>query len=311
MLRFLGKAFSRTAPQPRPSVIKARLSTNFPQWPTALQTPGGAGRWKDVQFHVDNGEPECDVWFVYEGLCGAETAVCPPENVVFISAEPPVIKNYDRRFLRQFPRVITCQADVKHRGLHVSQTALPWHAGRSYDQLANAPFPPKTKSWSAIVSNKSFAPGHRARLAFIDALRRQRDGDFFGRGTRDLSVKWDGLADYRYSVAIENCQYPNYWTEKIADCFLAGAVPFYFGCPNIADFFPPDSYVWIDIEDPDKALRQMDAALVEGDYERRRPALEQAKNLVLNRHNLFNLMAEFCARLDFGGRRRPVKLNPE
>lgn len=312
MFDFLGKVLSGSKPAARPDVIQARLSTTFPQWPTALQTSGGNGRWKDVQFHVDRGVEECDAWFVYEGLCGPETALCPPDNVVFISAEPPVIKKYDKRFLRQFSHVISSQRELRHGALHVSHTALPWHVGRSYDELVAAGLPPKTKNWSAIVSNKNFAPGHRNRLAFMEQLRQREGGDLFGRGTRDLPVKWDGLSDYRYSVAIENCLYPNYWTEKIADCFLAGTVPFYFGCPNITEFFPAEALVWIDIEQPEKAIRQMDETLADtGDYDRRLPALEKAKNLVLNEYNVFNLMAEFCRRLEFGDRRRKVRLKPE
>jgi hypothetical protein len=311
MFRFLSKAMSRSVRAPRPAVLKARFSSNFPHWPTALQTPHGDGRWKDVQFHVDQPVDECDVWFVYEGLSRTETTLCPPDNVVFITAEPPIIKDYNARWLRQFARVISCQRNLRHPAVLFSQTAVPWHVGKSYDALSQQPFPPKSKSWSAIASNKSFVPGHRLRLAFIEELRRRGGGDIFGRGTRELAVKWDGLADYRYSVAIENCQYPDYWTEKIADCFLAGTVPFYFGCPNILDFFPAEALVWLDVEQPEKAIRRMDEVLGSNDYEQRLPALEKAKSLVLNEYNMFNFMAEFCKQLDFGGRRRRIQLKPE
>jgi hypothetical protein len=145
----------------------------------------------------------------------------------------------------------------------------------------------------------------------VQELQRRNCGDLFGRGVRELQRKWDGLADYRHSVAIENCAHPDYWTEKIADSFLAGTVPFYYGCPNIMDFFPAEALVWIDLANPDKAIDTMNRTLRAQDYERRLSALEKAKQLVLNEYNMFNMIANFCARLDLGAKRRKVRLNPE
>jgi hypothetical protein len=41
----------------------------------------------------------------------------------------------------------------------------------------------------------------------------------------------------QYHIAIENVSLPNYFTEKLIDCFQTNTVPIYFGCPNIQDFF--------------------------------------------------------------------------
>jgi hypothetical protein len=292
-------------------VLTVKLSTSFPHWPLLRQTTGGKGLWKSAQFHVDQPVTECDVWFVYDGLTAPETVMCPPKNVIFVTAEPPSIKTHDRKWLNQFAQVISCRRDLKHRAVLLSQTGLPWHIGKTYDQLSQDPFPQKSKNLSVIASTKSFTPGHRQRLAFVEELQRHDCAEVFGRGMRDLPEKWDGLADYRYSVAIENCAYPDYWTEKIADCFLAGTVPFYYGCPNIFDYFPADSLVWIDLANPEKAIEKISAVLAKNDYDRRLPALEKAKQLVLNQFNLFHLLAEFCFRLDVGARRRKVHLKPE
>ncbi|MGD1083223.1 MAG: glycosyltransferase family 10 [Verrucomicrobiota bacterium] len=291
--------------------LKVKLSTSFPQWPLLRQTPGGGGRWKDAQFYVDQPVDECDAWFVCGGLVKPETTVCPGENIVFVSCEPPSVKVHDAKWLRQFGRVITSQRNVRHPGVGLSQTGLPWHVGKSYDELSQAQFPAKSKGLSIIASNKNFTAGHQRRLAFVEELGRRGCGDLFGRGIRELANKWDGLAEYRYSVAIENCRHPDYWTEKIADCFLAGTVPFYYGCPNIGDYFPTDAYVWIDLDNPEKAVGKIEGLLAANDYEKRRPALAKAKELVLNEYNLFNLLACFCGRLNFGSKRRKVQLRPE
>lgn len=47
----------------------------------------------------------------------------------------------------------------------------------------------------------------------------------------------------RFHVAIENCRMPDYFTEKIMDCFMTEAVPIYWGCTNIKKYFNPDGMI--------------------------------------------------------------------
>ncbi|MFN3875524.1 MAG: hypothetical protein ACK4L7_06395, partial [Flavobacteriales bacterium] len=45
-------------------------------------------------------------------------------------------------------------------------------------------------------------------------------------------------------------------------------LPFYYGCPNVEDYFPPESFIRIDIREPEAALAAMRAALAaEWDHE--------------------------------------------
>jgi hypothetical protein len=290
--------------------MKIKLSTSFPHWPLLLQTPGGSGLWNNVQFYVDSAVEECHAWFVYSGLTRPETTRCPRQNTVFVTGEPPSQKMHDPKWLQQFSHVISFRRDLPHSRVHRSHTGLPWHIGRSYDEFA-VPVSHKSKVLSLIASTTDGTAGHRRRLDFVRRLRERSHIDVFGRGLRELPRKWEGLADYRYSIAIENCSYPDYWTEKIADCFLAEAIPFYYGCPNIGNYFPSDAFVWIDIERPDEALRKIWTILAEGDSSRRLAALQKAKNLVLNQYNLFNLLAEFSAGLDRDSRQDEIRLDPE
>jgi hypothetical protein len=115
--------------------------------------------------------------------------------------------------------------------------------------------------------------------------------DLFGRGFQPVADKWDGLAPYRYSIAVENHSGPDYWTEKIVDCFLAGTMPIYFGATNIADYFPADSFVWLDIDDPNAPRRV--AEIVRSDLaERHREAVAEARRRVLEEHNFFPRFAK-------------------
>lgn len=51
------------------------------------------------------------------------------------------------------------------------------------------------------------------------------------------------LAEHRFVLCLENTVFPGYVTEKIFDCFLAGAIPVYYGAPDITDFVPQEAFI--------------------------------------------------------------------
>jgi hypothetical protein len=122
--------------------------------------------------------------------------------------------------------------------------------------------------------------------------------DTFGRETpRALDDKADCLHDYRYHVAIENYVGEHHWTEKLADPFLGLTLPFYYGCPDAEAYFPADSFIRIDIHDPAGALDVIRAAIANNEYEKRLPALIEARRRVMFEYNLFAVAAREIARL--------------
>jgi hypothetical protein len=133
------------------------------------------------------------------------------------------------------------------------------------------------------------------------------DLDLYGKKIRYIEDKWDGLAPYRYSLAAENTSGPDYWTEKIADCFLAWTVPLYWGCTNLEDYFPPGSFIRIDIGKPAESLAEIRRILAEDDWEHRLPALREARARVLNRYQLFPFVSGLIrSPHSVGGKKRPV-----
>lgn len=46
------------------------------------------------------------------------------------------------------------------------------------------------------------------------------------------------MGTYKFVIAIENCVCEDYLTEKFWRAILVGAVPIYFGCPTIREWFP-------------------------------------------------------------------------
>lgn len=101
---------------------------------------------------------------------------------------------------------------------------------------------------------------HIYRMEFLDRLVADNPGylDLYGRGEfsgpyykgelPDHFDKWKGLAPYRYSLAIENYHGPNYFSEKVVDALLSWSMPIYWGCTNLENFLPKESFIEIDIK---------------------------------------------------------------
>ncbi len=269
-------------------------------WPDLLrQTPGGKGVWDGIRFILQP-EPTCDYLVVLNNKMKVETrAQCPPENVWCLMQEPYMKGHTDWLVerLEPYSRVLTHHPLPDQPKFTVSHPAIPWHVNKTFDELSALEMPRKPKALSWVVGNARDLPGHRKRLALLEYI--QQNGslkiDLFGRAVQFIEDKWDGLAPYKYSLAIENSSSPDYWTEKIADCFLSWSVPIYYGCTNLEDYFPPASFIRIDIGSPEKAFESVKTAIDRDNWEKRLPALTEARNRVLNRYQLFPHLSRLLA----------------
>ena len=255
------------------------------------QTPGLSGQWDGVHFTL---EPvgECDYLIVLRSQMRNPISVtCPKENVWAIVQDPyiPGFNDWLVEGYEHFSRVFTQLIPYKNDKFVISQPALPWYVNRSYDQLVALPVPSKEKTLSWVAGNQSDIPGHFKRKAFFNILKQQRgfDIDIFGRSVYYLEDKADGLLPYRYSLAIENSSIPDYWTEKIADCFLCWTIPIYYGSHNLEEYFPPESFIRIDIANPQEALTKIKSIATDDAWEKRLPALKAARQLVLDKYQFF------------------------
>ncbi|NLW90455.1 MAG: transferase [Syntrophomonadaceae bacterium] len=298
-------------------MIRIKLSTDFPYEPIKRQTPNSSGRWGDFEFIINQDVSECDYWVVYNDLLRPETTSCPPQNTIFITAEPPGIRGYKTEFIRQFARVITFHQNLNHPRVTMNQPGLNWHAGRvltdieqrqsivnkTYDDFKNMYYFDKSKLLSVVTSSKTHTPGHRKRLELVERLK-QHFGDridVYGKGVREIEDKWDALADYKYHIALENSYLPHYWTEKLADSYLAGAYPIYYGCPNLRDYFSPNAFTRIDVNNPEVAIATIENCIASNKYENSLEAIRAARNQVLDEYNMFPMIVKLLKK---GGRMR-------
>lgn len=263
-----------------------RLLRNW-DWPDPYrQTPGGGGIWDGIRF-TDEAVEDPDYVVVLNKPRLPTTVRCSPDRVWAIQQEPP-IDGYrdDHRGPTSCSRVFMQDMSLASAKYVRSHGALVWHVDRDYDFLSRVDVPEKRGVLSTVTSNAKTARGHRMRLRFLDALQGTVDLDRYGRGFRPIADKWDAIAPYQYSLALEKVPHPYYWSEKLVDCFLSWTMPIYWGCPRITDYFPEESMVCIDIEDRHCDLQVRDA-IESGRWRQNLEAIRHARDLVLSKYQLF------------------------
>lgn len=272
-------------------MIKVRIVKNW-DWPNLMrQTPCQKGIWDEIEFTLDPIE-ECDFLIMLNNCMRTHTHVKCPRNNVWAIMQEPYEKGFTDWMVEKhdyFAKVLTHHLPSDSEKYVVSQPAIPWHVNKTFDQLISIPKPTKIKNLSWIVGDAMDLPGHIKRWAFLNLTQKDKgiDIDLYGKSIKYIEDKWEALAPYRYSLAIENNSGPNCWTEKLADCFLAWSVPIYYGCTNIKDYFPEESFISIDIDQHEQSLDEIKRIISDDNYEKRIPYLEEARNLVLYHYQLF------------------------
>jgi len=291
-------------------MIKVKVTTQHPNWPLIRQTPRSLGIIDECHFIINQDIEECDYWFVLDGLLKSESTKCPRQNIILVTWEPPTIKSYNKNFINQFDLVITCQKEIKHKNIVYSHQAHPWFVGKTYDELKLPQKSHKDKIISIITSDKIFTEGHQKRYEFALKLKNHfgESIDLYGRGIRDFEDKWEVLAPYRYSIAIENLAYENWLTEKLPDCFLAETYPFYYGCPNVGNYFSKDSFTKIDIEDFDNSIQIIEKIISdENHYDKYYKNIIESKLKYLDQESLFPLLRSFIDKENISNKKKLTK----
>lgn len=289
------------------------------------QTPNSSSIWGDYQFFINKNIEDADFSATFNIRAKeSECLFISPNNTVVLLGEPESIHHYEPKYLNQFNTVLTCQHHLHHKNVHIMQPLQPWHIGRifsngkslitkTYDDFIDSTPPIKTKLISVISSNKAFTQGHRDRINFVLRLKEYYGDqlDIFGHGFNPIDDKWDAIAPYKYHITIENSSYPDYWTEKLADCFLGQAFPFYYGCPNVENYFDSLSFCKIDINDFEAAIKVIDEAISNDLYSERISNISLSKELILNKYNLFAVLANLFEHMDPNAEKQLYEIKSE
>ncbi len=236
-----------------------------------------------------------DVEFTTEKVkkCDLLVVLNAPRKAVEVKArqawcltfEPPVPEVMDgfKNLFGHYDKVYTaCKSDA-HSNI-INTTALPeWWIGKNHHELLTLPVPEKEDRVVWVTSNLDMLEGHRKRMAFLNYVRQNADFEIYGKGMDPIDSKWPVYRHAKYTMGIENTFADDYWTEKIADSFLAYSMPIYYGCPNIGKYFPEEAMIRIDIEKPREALDIIREAIEDHLWEKNFDAVVKARELVLNR----------------------------
>ncbi len=252
------------------SFFKPRFKNNFNYLPLSRQAFSEKGNVDNIIYSVNDYYAD---WHVVDTWTEDITDL-EGKKIIYIEQEPPGIKLPAREILDKCTIALTF-FNIEHKITQIlAPPALQWSydlsaeinagIGHVYNKVNNnylkdiihTKVPKKTKLCSLIMSSKNTIEGHKKRVRFADALKNKfkNEVDVYGFGYNPIKNKKDAIDPYHYSIALENSQINNYWTEKISDVFLGHACPIYYGCKNITDFFSHKSLVEININEIDEAL---------------------------------------------------------
>lgn len=297
--------------------LRVKVLSSLPAAIWMHQFPHNEPVWGPCEFTFERDARDYDWLLVYDDLpersgepkkTTREALACPRAHTLLVTSEPSSVKIYGDSYTRQFGAVLTSQPEwaLPHPQRIFSQPALHWFYGMGsravlpFDRMVDEPPADKHRDVSMVYSPKAMRHTlHYHRARFMRWLvEHMPELDTFGRQTaHPLDDKADCLRDYRYHVAIENFIGAHHWTEKLADPFLGLSLPFYYGCPNAETYFPPDSFIRIDIRDPEGALEIIRDAIANNECGKRLPALTEARRRVMFEYNLFAVAAREISRL--------------
>ena len=114
-----------------------------------------------------------------------------------------------------------------------------------------APVPPAVPAGNPVVWLCGNGLDRSGRLAYAATLMEHVAVDSYGNALRNRPERIGGgdarvelYRRYKFTLAFENSDCPDYVTEKLFDPILVGSVPVYRGTETVADLAPhPDSYI--------------------------------------------------------------------
>ncbi len=290
-------------------IFRVKISSSHSGW--LRYTPLRKGWWENYYFDTRCYLDEYDYWIVLGDIDSRESAVCGADQVFLVIFEPPEMRSYTGEFLGQFSAVMTWRSDIDHDKLIITPPPVPCMINhhyteggdksevywllKDYDQLKMIDSISKRKTISTVCSNKAMTGVQKKRIDltnYLEGALSEYDIDVYGYGRSYILDKWDALYPYTYHIAIENSVHPNYWTEKISDAFLSYSYPFYCGCPNLEEFFPPESFSYIDLDDHERTLWIIKKSIQDDYYRKYLGRLREARNLVLDKYNIFPYLVE-------------------
>lgn len=224
-----------------------------------------------------------------------EVLHCPREHTILVTVEPPSIKLYPKCYTSQFEYVLTTHTpqELPHRNHIYGEGSLKWCAGIPLEEVFDMRDYPKAKDIATVCSTKQQTHTlHKKRYDLTSYLAsRLPELDWYGWGVIPLDKKYEAQEAYRYSIAVENYIAPYHWTDKISDPILNLCLTFYAGDPRLEEVLPAESFIRIPLDDHEEAYRIIRNAIDNNEYEKRLPAIREARRIIVEQNNIYNRIA--------------------
>ena len=94
-------------------------------------------------------------------------------------------------------------------------------------------------------------------------------------------------------MVLENESIEYWWSEKVADAFLAGCYIFYWGCPKLYRWFHPETFTYIDLYNVNRSVDIIKKVMRQNYYEKAKDKIEENRKLILNQYQFFPYMSNF------------------
>ena len=262
--------------------------------------------YPQVEFILDPAAEDYDWLVVYDDLprtgnerlpLRTENVACGKARTALITYEPSSIKYFGRDYTDQFGLILTSHdaAVLPHPNRRDMPPVGIWYYGGLAQVNAHPQVPEKPDILSVFGSKKQQKHSlHLRRFEFLNEAVSEF-GDLisvYGNGFHRVEHKAEAIDSFKYHLAVENHIGPHHWTEKLSDAFLGYSLPFYVGCPNAAEYFPEDAFIPIDMRDTKKAVDTIRAAIADNAFEKRLPAIIEARRRVIEEYNLGNMIAK-------------------
>jgi hypothetical protein len=274
--------------------------------------------FRNFKFFVnDSSIDEVDFWFVIDDLNKNKDKVkVAPERVFFLTAEQVFETGHynklgKQNFLDQFYYIFSSY-DIFRENVDYELPFLTWminanhgssifsNSKRDFNFFYNLKSIEKSKKISVFCSNKIISANHLLRYNFVKKCKDYFGDslDWFGNGVKPMKEKWDGIAPYKFHLALENQSRHNIISEKLYDSYLGLAFPIYWGAPNAGEYFSKESFYPIEIRNWKNSIDSIEKLLVNNFYEEKIPVLIKSKNDVLLKYNPFLRMIKIITNFD-------------
>lgn len=173
---------------------------------------------------------------------------------------------------------------------------------KTYDELLNELPYEKSKQISCVLSNKTMNEGHKIRKVFAKKfLSKYPSIDLYGSVEFHNRVlknndKMEALKSYKYSLGFDNQDFiKDFFGTQLSDAFLCWTVPIFWCGTDLGKYFPSNSFIQFNARNETEIDRIIEIIQYD-DYNKRLPALEEARNLILNKYNFWPTIKQLINR---------------